>query len=354
MTIHLVYPHKKRISAPDVIGYILSQALSSVAPVVTHEWDSMYKIVPSSDDILIGHPHPFPFTVFQRSMDNSLWSRVIILQPFNLDVNQVGYLDSIIDRCDLFLAITGKYWFDRLEQSCLSRWKAKMIHLDMAVDRSSFPRRINNFNKPSQRKFIYIGNDNPVKNVSFLSNIAQALPEYTFAWAGNGKERIGLHKLGHIDFSVTGGRDLIKEYDFMITVGTADANPTTILEAMSWGLLPVCTPTSGYENIPGIVNVPLNDLEGTVSVLKQLQNAPEEELLSSVSLADEILNAHFNWDRFCGQVIGALVSNDSPQLPQFPKVRTAGRLNIGAYPGGGRMIGLVVLNNLKYWLKNNE
>jgi glycosyltransferase involved in cell wall biosynthesis len=353
MTVHLVYPHQNKISAPDVIGYALSRALLSIGPVITYDWDSIGKIVPNPNDILIGHPHPFPFTIFRRSLHNNNWSRVIILQPFNLDVNQVGYIDSIIDRCDRFLAITGKYWFDQIDQSCLSRWSTKMVHIDMAVDRNSFPRIKKKFNIPGKRKFIYIGNDNPVKNVSFLSKIAQALPEYCFAWAGKGADHLGLQRLGHIDFSSNIGKELVSQYDFMITVGTADANPTTILEAISWGLVPVCTPTSGYENIPGIVNVPTNDLDGAVSVLKRLQNAPEVELLSLVSRADEMLTTHFNWDRFCGQVIDALESDDSPLLPRCLTVRSVDRLNKWPYPGVYRMFGYIVLNNLKYWLKNH-
>ena len=98
------------------------------------------KIVPNPGDILIGHPHPFPFTIFRRSLRDNNWSKIIILQPFNLDVNQVGYIDSFIDRCDSFLAITGNYWFERINQTCLSRWKPKMVHIDLAVDRNNFPR----------------------------------------------------------------------------------------------------------------------------------------------------------------------------------------------------------------------
>jgi glycosyltransferase involved in cell wall biosynthesis len=351
MTVHLVYSHQNKISSPDVIGYVLSRALSSFGPVITYEWDSVGKIVPNPGDILIGHPHPFPFTIFRRSLANSNWSKIIILQPFNLDIRQVGYIDSFIDKCDRFLAITGNYWFDRIDQSCLSRWSPKMVHIDLAVDRNSFPRIKKTFNIPGERRFIYIGNDNPVKNLSFLSKIAQALPEYCFSWAGKGTDCVGLQRLGYIDFSSKSGKELISRYDFMITVGTADANPTTILEAMSWGLVPVCTPTSGYENIPGIVNVSANDLEGTISVLRQLQKAPEEELLYLVARADEMLITHFNWDRFCGQVSNALMSDDSPILPLLPTVCSVGQVNSGSCFGGYKMFGQVFLNNLKYWLK---
>jgi glycosyltransferase involved in cell wall biosynthesis len=347
MTIHLIYPHENRISAPDVIGFVLSKALSSLGSVKTYDWDSICKIDPDPGDILIGHPHPFPYTVFRRSIMNKGWSRKIILQPFNLDVNQVGYIDSFIDQCDLFFAITGNYWFSRIEHSCLSRWLPKMVHIDLAVDRKSFPKIKNTYNLPGQRQFIYIGNDHPAKNISFLSNIAQALPEYNFAWAGKGKQQKGLLRLGYLDFSLECSRRIISQYDFMVTVGTADANPTTVLESMSWGLIPVCTPTSGYENMPGIVNLPSDDIEGAVSVIRQLQNCPEIELRSLSNSAERMIETHFNWDRFCSQVIEKLKSEESPELIKHPSVNSIDWLN------GYERFGQVILGNIKQWMKAN-
>jgi glycosyltransferase involved in cell wall biosynthesis len=345
MTIHLVYPHRNKISAPDVIGFTLMQALATLDEVVAYEWDSVGKIVPRPGDMLIGHPHPIPCTIFRRSLHHENWSRIIILQPFNLDINQVGYLDSIIDDCDLFLAITGKYWFDRIDQSPLARWSPKMRHVDLAVDRNSFPRIKSTFNPPGKRKFIYIGDDNPVKNVSLLSTVARALPEYCFGWAGSGSDHKGLLRLGYRDFSSQSCQKLISQYDFLITLGTADANPTTILEAMSWGLVPICTPTSGYENTPGIVTVPTNDMDGTISVIRQLQYAPEEELVSLVTQSDELLNNHFTWDRFCGQVMSALMSKDSPQWEQTSQNRSVARRTVWSKPSTYQALARVIARN---------
>ena len=68
-----------------------------------------------------------------------------------------------------------------------------------------------------------------------------------------------MHVLGFMDFSQPEARAAVAGYDFMITVGAMDDNPTTILESMAWGLIPAVTMQSGYENRAGIVNVPLND-----------------------------------------------------------------------------------------------
>ena len=38
-TIHLVYPHRPRISAPDSIGYQLGQRLEQHYPVKYYDWD---------------------------------------------------------------------------------------------------------------------------------------------------------------------------------------------------------------------------------------------------------------------------------------------------------------------------
>ena len=39
-------------------------------------------------------------------------------------------------------------------------------------------------------------------------------------------------------------------------------------EAMSWGLIPVCTKQCGYYKNKGIINIPLNDLKNTIKTLK--------------------------------------------------------------------------------------
>jgi len=220
-----------------------------------------------------------------------------------------------------------------------------MVHIDLAVDRNSFPKVKDTYNLPGQRKFVYIGNDHPAKNLSFLSRIAQTLPEYSFAWAGKGKDQKGLQRLGHLDFSLEYNRKMISMYDFMITVGTADANPTTVLEAMSWGLIPVCSPTSGYENIPGIINVSSDNIESAVCALRRLQYAPESELKSLRNCGEKMLTTHFNWNRFCSQVIEKLENYESPSLTKYPLVAPID------CPNWCKLFGQVILGNIRHWIR---
>jgi hypothetical protein len=120
--------------------------------------------------------------------------------------------------------------------------------------------------------------------------------------------------MGYQDFSTEMGRQLIGSYDFMITVGKADANPTTILEAMAWGLVPVCTPQSGYSGYPSIVNIPLDNLREAVATLRQLQTIPENALIEKQKTNWRLIDTHFNWDRFARQVIEVIASDANPSL----------------------------------------
>jgi hypothetical protein len=83
---------------------------------------------------------------------------------------------------------------------------------------------------------------------------------------------------------------------------------------MAWGLIPVCTPQSGYINYPGIVNVPLGNVGAVVEVLQSLQSIDEMHLLSLQDQNWKALDDHFNWDQFAHQVIAAIESNDSPTV----------------------------------------
>jgi glycosyltransferase involved in cell wall biosynthesis len=341
MTVHLVYPHKNSISAPNVIGFKLAEELRKYFDVVTYNWDSVRMITPKAGDVLIGHPHPFPFTIFRRSVEQSGWARKIIMAPFNADWNQSGFIDNFIDKCDLFLAITGDYWFERIASAKASRWLPKMVQLNLAVDRKQFPNLKESFNPAGNRKFIYIGNDHPGKNLPYLREIASQLGSYEFAWAGRGGPCPELKSLGYVDFSLPESRRLISGYDFMITVGSADANPTTILEALAWGLIPVCTPTSGYQNEFGIVNIPLNDVNKACAMIEELQAMDLNELGQICDAGKRLLTEKYNWQIFFDKVLNAINRKDSPLISDRKFNNDSHRTVNGA-----RMFAKLIVNNL--------
>lgn len=311
--IHLIYPHRARISTPDIIGHTLLTELSRDYAVQAHEFDRTYRIDPSPGDVLIGHAHPLAWTVFRRSAKQPGWARRILLEPFAVDWRQIGFIEEVIDDCDLFLAITGKYWFD-VSSGPTARWKPKMVHVDLAVDRGRFPKLRNAVADKGQRRFLYIGGEQYFKHLPYLDAIAGAWKSGTIDWIGRGRPLANVRSLGFVDFSSEAGKRLVGDYDFLITVGKADANPTTILEAMSWGLVPVCTPTSGYVDEPAIVNVPLDDVAGACAVLDRLQQMDADAILELRHRAEERLAEHYNWERFVGQARDAIASDASPAL----------------------------------------
>jgi glycosyltransferase involved in cell wall biosynthesis len=237
-----------------------------------------------------------------------------MMTPYTHDPRQVSFCDPLVARCDLYLAITGRFWFNSIESSLFAHWRPKMIHVDLAVDRDDFPIVKDRFNPRGSRRFLYIGHDGWQKNPRYLEELANTMAGSSFSWMGVGKRIEGFKRLGAQDFRTDVARELVASHDFMVTVGEFDANPTTILEAMAWGLIPVCTPTSGYEGYAGIVNIPLNNAREAVRVLGELQNAPSEELMKMQRVNWQALDSHFNWDRFADQVLDAIRSERRPTI----------------------------------------
>jgi len=203
-----------------------------------------------------------------------------------------------------------------LKESPFQHWLPKIVHLDLAVDRKDHPFIKEYFNPIGNRRFIYIGNTSWCKNTSFLEKLAQALPEIDFSWIGGNQSLKGLKTLGTLDFSKQEAKKLIQEYDYLITVGSADANPTTILEAMAWGLIPVCSVQSGYEGFSGIRNISIDSMEDAVTTIKHLQSVSEVNLKKWQQENLASLDKHFNWKRFCAQVIYEIESEEKPDLTE--------------------------------------
>lgn len=318
-TVHLIYPHSERISAPDSIGWQLGHRLAASYDVVYHDWDSRDRIDPQNGDVLLGHAHPRSGTCFRASMMSPRWGRKILMSPFNGDLAQVGFIDRIIPHVDAYLAITGPYWFDLVEHSVFAHWLPKMVRVDMAIDPADYPPVKAAFNSPGNRHFVYIGHSGWQKNTGYLSEIAGRMPGVRFDWIGSGDcEIAGFNSRGSMDFSREEARRAVAGFDFLITAGMFDANPTTVLEAMGWGLIPVCTPQSGYDRNPGIVNIPAGDATGAAAILEGLNRVDGEHLSEMQRLNRAQLAEHFSWDRFAMQVVQGIESEATRPIGREP------------------------------------
>lgn len=319
--IHFVYPHGAAISCPDAIGRKVGEHLRLHGHEVRHyDWKDRGAITPAPGDVLLGHAEFSPRTIFRRSLERPGWARTVAMFPFQCgDLWQSAFAARVAPRCDAFLAICGRFWFERIPTSSFAHLAPRARHLDLAVDRADFPALKRSFNPPGRRRLLYIGHTSWYKNPGYLRALAAARPQWDLSWIGTGMPMPGLHALGRRDFRDPAAQRELAAHDFLITVGRADANPTTILEAMAWGLIPVCTPESGYHGQHGIVNLPLDDLPGALAVLDRLQQEPEDALLRLQAENWRALDEHYTWQRFGEQVRSAVEERTPP--PPLPACR---------------------------------
>lgn len=321
-TIHIVYTTGNRRFPPDAVGIELEARFQANFEVKRYNYTSQGAISPSPGDILIGHPSYRKGHLFENSLRQSGWAKKIALCPFSPgDPMQAAYLSRIITRVDWFAAITGPYWFSQLSNTLFAHFEKKIIHIDLAVNTRFFQPVKQTYSAPRSRSFLYIGHTSPFKNTAYLGEIAAALPEAHFVHVGRGNIP-GFEKIGRIDFQSKDGKKVINNADFLITAGDADANPTTILEAMAWGLIPICTAQSGYPATDSIINIPLNDVPRAINTLRPLLHEDPQTLLKMASINRHLLQTHYNWERFYEQILRLAKTNrTAPRLPT-PDIRT--------------------------------
>jgi glycosyltransferase involved in cell wall biosynthesis len=256
-------------------------------------------------------------------MRDPRWSQVVLLQPFTTYSPHVAYLENVVSHVDKFAAITGKYWSKQLEISPYVRWKSRFFPVELAVDTKDFPHLKSTFNTKGRRKFLYIGNSDPCKNLQYLELIAKRVGVASFGTIGAQVPDIKCH--GRLDFSLAPSKEIVAAYDFLIMTSFADANPTVVLEAMAWGLLPICTPQCGYTEADGVIPIPSNDAEKAASMLKTLNYTDNQFLLNSQMRNQDLIRRVFSWEQFCGriqEIVELPVSRENSIVPDRSQILT--------------------------------
>ena len=101
-------------------------------------------------------------------------------------------------------------------------------------------------------------------------------------------------------------KSVAERFDFFITTGIADPNPTTILESMAWGFPVICTPQSGYYETSYLRNVYHGDIDKSLETLRELQFAPEEVLRRMADEARRTVETEYNWENFMSTIFSAM------------------------------------------------
>ena len=301
------------IKAPYSISYNLLSVLSKEYYIKLYNIHERVKIILSEDDIFLGHPCPDYKT---KKLGTNSWStfdkkqvtnqvilnypndkRVFGIAPFNHSVNQIGWAIPLYKQLHNFIAICGDYWFDNLHKSPFAGCFNNISMLNMAIDTEQYPRLKKNFSPKGKRKFLYIGRVSEEKNIKELEKIATLNPNFIGGYIADGEIK-GWNKIAdRAVLSTHFVQQYLLEYDFFITLSTYDAQATTILEAMSWGFISVCTPQTGYT----LEETYCFDIENTklnLEKIEVLQFLDEKVLQERIKHQDDLLNNKYSWDIF--------------------------------------------------------
>jgi glycosyltransferase involved in cell wall biosynthesis len=298
--------------SPASITKNVYETLRSDFDTVLYDYQERGVIQGGKEDILIGHPDPGDRrSIWNQSCERGEFAARIAMLPIHHGLAEINAgVDRYVPDVDAIWGIMGPYWYDTWDKSVFAHWKSKITRLDMAIDVRQFPRVKKRFNPPGKRKFLYIGSSLPCKGVHLLSILFGLAKRHRCVWLGgraeefpNLEKRTGFYSLD-ADFVTR----LAAEVDFFITMGVSDANPTTILEAMAWGLPVCCTPQSGYYNMPEIEQLSTTDMQHNIAVLDRLQQSPEEELVERADAARRLVETTYTWERFNRTVLTELAA----------------------------------------------
>ncbi|MBJ6727027.1 glycosyltransferase family protein [Geomesophilobacter sediminis] len=286
------------VQAPLSITYHVARRLSERFPVKLYNLHERIDLRPEDGDILLGHPVNDCDSVVWRALADNRFHRKYLIAPYNHDPRQVGWLAEAVEQCDKFFAICGNYWIDTLDRSPLLGLRDKLVHLNMALDPADYPLLKTTFNPPGKRKFFYIGRLGTEKGVDLLEGFAASGRGFSggFICSGGdikGWKRISVPRKLTPDFMAA----VAREYDIFINMSRADAQATTILEAMSWGFPVACTRESGYTK-EDFTYLDLDDAEGNLKRLEALQELPESELKCMSEGNRNRLQERYGWNNF--------------------------------------------------------
>ena len=293
------------IKAPLSITHQVSKALSGRYRLKLYHLKERIVLEPEEGDILLGHLWTDPESVVQKALDDERFSRKFLIGPYNHDPKQVGWMRAAIQKCDAFFAICGDHWMDTFERSPFADLKEKVIQLNMALDRSDYPCVKKAFSPPGERSFFYIGRYGSFgdeKGVQLLENLAARVPGFRGGYICPDGEIKGWHRISPPrsltpDFM----ESIAARYDVFINMSRADAQATTVLEAMSWGFPVACTRETGYTD-EALFLLDLDNEDHNLDTIRRIQEMPSLELEAMVEANKTALTTKYSWNSFVERI----------------------------------------------------
>ena len=315
MILHFVYagdPHDdKLIAAPNTITRVLFDFFKGKGITVRHYVPDDTTTEPdvADTDVVIGHPHPNRSTIIWKLFESKC-AKKYLLWPFHTQIPQLNrYAKGLAVLADKLFLISGPYWTDTLARTEYTEWASKIVRVDNAVDGLIFTPRKKRFNPPGKHGLFVFGRSGVEKGTEQLFELLKKT-DYPVVVAGHYEQndlriisgRPNTKILGHIDWLNEEQTKCIFEIcDFAVGMPISDASPTTLLESMAVGLVPITTPQCGYY-YPSFLLLSLKDMEHNLLTLKHAQSMSEEELELLQKQNRVLIEQQHNWQRFCDTI----------------------------------------------------
>ena len=312
--IHFVYSgdpkNDNAISAPGTITNKLYRYFEKHYAVKYYNLDDVSSSINvGENDIIIGHPHPDENTVIKRLFSKSSAGKYL-LWPLHTRIPEINrFALELAEKAHKLFIISGPYWLDTIERTDYGYLKNKIVRLDNAIDSNIFPMIKNSINSPGERGLFVLGRSGIEKGTKELFNLLMKI-DCPLLVAGhyNAEDISLLNKrpktkfLGEISFSNKNVvDDILTKCDFFINMSISDASPTTLLEAMSLGLIPITTPQCGYY-YSSIILLSLFDDEHNIITINNALNMDEDQLKILQLKNRNIIEKYHNWDIFCDKI----------------------------------------------------
>lgn len=255
-------------------------------------------------DIAIGHAW-WDGGFMHQALDAAIKAK-FILQPYTAGMvspGDVGMVLNLWNKADHLFLITGEYWFDTMDSSLYFPLQAKATRLDMAINTALHPYSKTRWNEPGQRAVCCIGHDTPTKGYKHVAELARVAGFRLGHFGGAQPETFEhvpcfVNHGGH-QFTPAAIARICEDYDAVITIPIADANPTILLEAAAWGLDVFCSQEAGY--LPGqpFRSLVKGDMAWNVKQMRAWQQEDEYNLTLRSQTVRRVVEQEYTWTKFC-------------------------------------------------------
>lgn len=309
------------LNSPYTITWHVGRFLQSYAHNAGYDFcyvnlDSVEPVEFGANDIAIGHVWDTPGSFMQQALTANIKAK-IVLQPYSHGMVSAGDVQRYIDlfmKADALLFVTGDYWYDTMKASPFAALYPKVTRVDMAVNTELHPYSKTVWNKPGERAVCVIGHDIPTKGYRHVAELAR-VAGFRLGHFGSANEATFEHVPsmtfhgGHL-FTPEIIQAVCAEYDALIALPTADANPTVLLEAAAWGLAVFCSQEAGYLpghpfrelRRPGPMVDTAQAMAFNVVQMRAFQHESEYDLRAESTRLRRKIETDYRFDRMCAAI----------------------------------------------------